>query len=62
MPGITLFDDAGLIPLEHHLFMVRPDVVAGIVRGLKDHKAGRVRPWDKIKAELGLEAQKEGDE
>ena len=38
--------------------MVRPDVVAGIVKGLKDYEAGRVRPWEEIKAELGLDARR----
>ena len=27
----------------------------GVKRGMEDVKAGRVRPWSEIKAELGIE-------
>lgn len=33
------------------------DEMAGVKRGLEDHRAGRVSPWAKVKAKLGLALQ-----
>jgi predicted transcriptional regulator len=33
---------------------LQPRVEAGIRRGIEDAKAGRMRPWDEVKRELGL--------
>lgn len=31
-----------------------PEVLAGIRRGMKDRRKGRIRPWAEVKRKLGL--------
>jgi len=52
------FDDLLSFPFNEYLAVyIRHDTefMAGIRRGLKDLKEGKIQPWSEIRKELGLE-------
>jgi len=52
------FDDLLSLPFNKYLAVyIRHDAefMAGIRRGMKDLKEGKIQPWSEIRKELGLE-------
>lgn len=60
MPGTLVLDpadDRTRLPFPEYVAAYvksSSDLLSAIGEGLADYKAGRVRPWEEIKRELGL--------
>ena len=55
--GEPNFDDLLSLPFNEYMAIyIRHDAefMAGIRRGLKELKEGKIRPWEEIRRELGL--------
>ena len=63
--GEPNFDDLLSLPFNEYMAIyIRHDAefMAGIRRGLKELKEGKIRPWEEIRRELGLARPQRGSE